>query len=405
MMAERIRCTEADLRAAYRIQGLRPANGPVDGPAVAASISPDSGLVGSDGSLTATTRMVLPVLARPERIISVSAVTVGQDAVDSAMILAPYGGGPFVLRGDRDGQVDLVALDSPTAAVSLLDEMMVITGPPTTSATADVHIDHVTWLGLLAAADAQRAARLESQLERGSDTTATFNAARIEHLIDQALHVDDTRWILGAEALVDRAFVEQGKGMGQEALSGLVTSRLAEPVAGNMAVLTDTGRLWAEMLSTFVRLSHVRILHVIDGAPTDIIGMTFFRSPTDVAVAQIGSNAVTIMSLNADVAAATLRVALEGTAEREHRHGTDTNDRCSSIAGGHKLGRMGVRARPRRGAWTVRHGHNRRNAAAGLVVLESTRGRWLGPRGRCRRVARGVGACGRRPRPIRASAA
>ena len=109
MIAERIRCTEADLSAAYRMQGLRPPDGSGDGSAAPASISPDSGLVGSHGSLTAVARMILPVLAHPQRIITVSSTTVGQATANAAMILAPYSGGPYVVRGDRDGQVDLVA--------------------------------------------------------------------------------------------------------------------------------------------------------------------------------------------------------------------------------------------------------------------------------------------------------
>lgn len=313
MIAERIRCTEADLSAAYRMQGLRPPDGSGDGSAATASISPDSGLVGSHGSLTAVARMILPVLAHPQRIITVSSTTVGQATANAAMILAPYSGGPYVVRGDRDGQVDLVALDSSTAVVSLLDELMMITGLPTTSRVADVHLDRTTWRGLLAAADAERAAQLESQLARGADPTPTFDAARLEHLIDQALDADDTRWILGAEALVDRSFVEEGRGTGSETQSGLLASGLAEPV-GNMARLTNAGRAWTGKLSTFVRLSHVRILQVIDGAPVDVVGMTFFRSPTDVVVAQTGTNDVTLMTLHADVATATLRAALQGPA-------------------------------------------------------------------------------------------
>ncbi len=97
MITERIQCTDDDLRAGYHRLGLLTTSQPLPNePQSFATCD----LVDEKGALTATAEMILPLLASPRRLVTVSATTAGSEQVDLTTIMAPIHGGPFVLRGD-----------------------------------------------------------------------------------------------------------------------------------------------------------------------------------------------------------------------------------------------------------------------------------------------------------------
>lgn len=278
MTAERMHCTEAQLRAGYHRLGLL-AGSPPDVPESFETCD----LVDGVGDLTATARTILPLLARPPRIITVCAVTAGDEHVDLATIVGPIGGGPFVVRGDRDGTIDLVVLDSPTEVLALLDRIMSVTGAEAGAASDAIDLAGPGWLGLLAAVDAVRATKMRHVLARSREHEATFDLAGLTEAVDQALRTADSRWTLGAVALVDRAVL--GDHSADELATSLVSESLAVP-ADRRYRLTRSGAAWASAIGAAARISHVRVLDLRDGRPFDVLRLTCLRSPTSVLTAE-----------------------------------------------------------------------------------------------------------------------
>ncbi len=192
---------------------------------------------------------------------------------------------------------------------ALLDSMMLITGLPDSGSFDEISLEAPGWLGLLAATDTVRTIQMEQLLARTTNHEPTFGSAALAGSIDVALRTNDSRWALGAMALVDRTALADGDGQPGELMTSLVDHALAAPEGGAYR-LTESGNAWTEALSTAVRVSHVRILHVIEGSPSDIVGLTYFRSPAAVLSAQTTSAGVLLRRSDSEVAVAALRAAL-----------------------------------------------------------------------------------------------
>ena len=312
MIALRIRCTESELEAAYEVLGLR---NPAAMTRAAAQLALQrSQLVDAAGTLQSDVAAILPIVAAPGRVIAVSSSGPDDAAPHLTTILAPRNGGPFVFRGDRDDEVDLVAVDSPTAATALIDEMLMITALPTAEPDAEITISPETWLGLLATADAVRAARLEAQLARAPDPVPEVDEMSIGRALEAAQQSRDPRWLLGATSAVHPDLVDVGTPSAPELLALLEAEGFAHRVADQHVVTAD-GLEWLNRLHSPLRVSHIRVVAMQGQDPADVGAITLVRSPVSIVLVSHGHERVTMTSRHPDVAAAMIRAMLVGAGD------------------------------------------------------------------------------------------
>jgi hypothetical protein len=313
VIATRIRCTESELDAAFAVLGLGAAPTATNG-ADALSLLHGSGLLDTGGRLTNTAAVVLPIVAAPKRVVAVSSIGPGDGTPAATNILLPRSEGPIVFRGDdRDG-VDLVAVSSPTAALALLDEMLLITGLPSDDQRAGIASTPGGWIGLVAMTDALRCVRLKAEIERAPEPPPVVDETILTSAVAEGRRAADSRWLAGSLAAVQSGLFDDAVPNLSESLGELESEGLVERAGAGWTV-TPSGMVWVDRLISPVRVSHIRVVELQDGAPAEIGAITLIRAPLDIVLVSEAAGEVTITTQHRDVTAAMVRAVLVAAGE------------------------------------------------------------------------------------------
>lgn len=225
--------------------------GPVQAVDDPLGVARSAGLVDEAGTVPPVLVDALGVAASPARVVTLTINVPGVDEWMTMHIGGGPAGGPYVVISGGDSGIDLLVLSTEIEVAALFDELLDLTTYPTQPVAPDLGIDLRAWLGLLAAADARRAAGLVAQLDRESAPTVTLDAPLLDAQLKQGLNATDTRWAVTGFVPVAPVDVRRAGIDGTQAMAGLVASGLVDE-AGS---LTELGVSLTELIGLSLKVA------------------------------------------------------------------------------------------------------------------------------------------------------
>ena len=229
---------------------------PVDDPL---GVARSAGLIDPEGSLPGALVHAVRIAASPTRVVTLTINVPGIDEWLTLHIAAGPAHAPYVVISGAD-PVELLVLASEFEVVAMLDDLLDLTTYPTQPLAPDLGIDMATWLGLLAATDARRAAGLLAELDREAAPVVVLDEALLDAQLKQGFNATDTRWAVTGFVPVAPIDVRRTGIDGAQAMAGLTASGLVD-AAGSLTELgvslTDLVGLSLKVASATLVLSDV----------------------------------------------------------------------------------------------------------------------------------------------------
>ncbi|MDH3398225.1 MAG: hypothetical protein OEM81_10390, partial [Acidimicrobiia bacterium] len=173
------RLSREQLAALLDMGGITPSGrllSPVPAVADPGSLLASSDLVSSDSTVVPILREALAIIAQPVRVFHVISTVPGADDWADLYLAAPPTGGPYVHGHQTEDGLDLTILATELEALTVIDQILRLTGFASQAFEPDIALTLEGWVGLLAAVDVERQWNLKEQLERRVPSTGSFSS-------------------------------------------------------------------------------------------------------------------------------------------------------------------------------------------------------------------------------------
>ncbi len=284
MYAEPVRYQFDRVRAAalLRLAALTPSGhvlNPLPEVAEPAAVLRDTDLVDETGSAPVPLLAeALQIVATPARVLSVTVNVPGVTEWLTTQVAAGPTGGPYVIVSTGGELFDLFVLSSEMEVVAVLDDLLDLTTYPSQPVSPDLVIDFAGWIGLMAAADVRRAARLRAELERLPAPEVTLDAEALEAQLTAGLRNSDTRWAVTASVPISPANLRRLRPSGSEALEAMARAGLIDRPSGG-ARFTEVGSSVADLVTQAVKVAGVTLRFIAPDREVRGGEVTVLRTP------------------------------------------------------------------------------------------------------------------------------
>jgi hypothetical protein len=312
--AVRYRLDQGQVSAVFRLLGVVP-----NGRFVTVSESdaiPRDVLEGS-GLLDTSTGLPVPVLgtamrilAAPERVLVARVNVRGVAEWDVTHLVSRSTGGPYVAVATPDTDLDLLVLPTEYEVAALLDGLFDLTTLPSRPVAPDVVVSFDGWIGVLAAADAQRSAELAAQLDRRPAPDARFDAGELHKQLASGTTGDDTRWAVTAFTPISPFELRAAPPSGSAMMEGLKEADLVE-VDGADTRLSDLGWDVTQLCSDAIKWGSVTLSSTASSPDVRMAEVTVVRTPLRLGLGfwngEDESREVTLLEPESEVAVEMIR--------------------------------------------------------------------------------------------------
>ena len=277
----RYRMSPGQTAALFQLEELVPDErllGPFPPMSDPARVLTSTNLVDGSGRPPPVLAAALAVLAQPVRILTLTVNVPGVAEWAIHQFAAPSTGGPYVIVSSSAEGSELFILSSVLEVVAILDDLLDLTTYPARPVNPDLELDLASWVGLMAASDVQHQAALHAELERRSSPAVTFDAEALEKQLVAGLKGQDSRWAVTATVPIAPVDLRDRRPSGQDALTALVRSGLAEMKNG-AARLTALGQDLGELIEQSLKVASFTLVFSENGREVRAGEITIIRSP------------------------------------------------------------------------------------------------------------------------------
>ncbi len=222
---------------------------------------------------------VLPIIASPDRILTTRINVPGVDEWIVSRIAAGREGGPYVMVGESDDEVDLLVLSTEIEVVAMLDGFLDLTTLPARPVIPDVVMSYVAWVGTLAAADRRRAVRLRGELEHRRKDAKVYRSGDLEQQLKEDLQGNDTRWAVTAFTPMSPVNVRADPPKGVAMIRDMVAAGILEAGRSNNYLLTDLGRDVLDLVGSVIKWGALTLVAAGPDGDVRLGEMTIVRAP------------------------------------------------------------------------------------------------------------------------------
>jgi hypothetical protein len=288
-------------------------------PAVAdpRSVLESTDLISGDSAVAPVLREALSILAQPVRVFHVIATVPGADEWADLYLAAPENAGPYVHGRQTEDGLDLTILATDLEALTVIDQLLRLTGFASQAFEPDIALSLEGWVGLLAAVDVERQRNLRAQLARQtSPSSVTFNSDDLATQLTTGMDTKDTRWAVSAAIPVAPVRLPDRNLDGETLLGHLESLQLVVPTDSNYR-LSDLGRHMAELISQAIVVGSLTLTLDHDGGLIRAGEVLVYRTPTRLAIGLWTGTAddpvLTIVEPTGDFAVGMIKKILESS--------------------------------------------------------------------------------------------
>jgi len=275
------------------------------------------GVLEGSGLLDTNTDMPVQVLdsairivAAPERVLAARVNVRGVEEWDITQVAAGSTGGPYVVVATPGDGLDILVLSTEYEVAALLDGLFDLTTLPSRPVAPDFMISFDGWIGVLAAADAQRSAVLAAQLGRQPVPDARFDALGLQDQVASGVVGNDTQWAITAFTPISPFDLRTAPPSGSAMVEGMKEAGLVE-ADGEYLRPNSLGTDVVGLCSEVIKWGGVTLSFTGSSPDVRMAEITVLRSPLRLGLGfwngEDDAREVTILEPESEVAAEMLR--------------------------------------------------------------------------------------------------
>ena len=270
-----------------------------------------SGLVDtSTGMPVQVLDAAIRIVAAPERILAARVNVRGVEEWDITHLAAGSTGGPYVAVATSGGGLDMLVLSTEYEVAALLDGLFDLATLPSRPVSPDSVISFDGWIGVLAAADAQRSAELAAQLGRHPVPDARFDAAGLQDQVASGVVGNDTQWAITAFTPISPFDLRTAPPSGSAMVEDMIEAGLVK-ADGAYLRMNSLGADVVGLCREVIKWGGVTLSYTGSSPDIRMAEMTVLRSPLRLGLGfwngEDGARDVTLLEPESEVAVEMLR--------------------------------------------------------------------------------------------------
>lgn len=312
--AVRYRLDQDQVAAVFSLLGVAP-NGRFT--TASESTAAPTDVLEEGGLLDTSTGLPVPALAAamqivaaPERVLAARVNVRGVPEWDITHVVSRSSGGPYVAVATPDNDLDLLVLPTEYEVAALLDGLFDLTTLPSRPVGPDVVMSFDGWIGVLAAADAQRSAELSAQLDRRPAPDVRFDAEELLQQLASGIAGDDTRWAVTAFTPISPFDLRTAPPSSSAMLEGLKEAALVETGGADVRP-SDLGRDVTQLCGEGIKWGSVTLSYTALNRDVRMAEVTVVRTPLRLGLGfwngEDESREITLLEPESEVAVEMLR--------------------------------------------------------------------------------------------------